>query len=186
MATKNLLALFGAINISGTGRIDKDEFADLFYYLDLEISDDYLIKLFNVADRDGSGAIEFDDFIQTFEENKKTTTIYEARLKETFEMMDKDGNGFLSPAEIKECAAIICGDTPDDVIDDLIKDADVNDDGQVSYAEFIDIWKMFGKKVTKDRAESMYEVITSSATDGKIRQKTQMHFVNAETKTTSL
>ena len=48
-----MLALFGAINISGTGRIDKDEFADIFYHLDLDISDDYLIKLFNAADKDG-------------------------------------------------------------------------------------------------------------------------------------
>ena len=49
----DLIALFGAINISGTGRIDKDEFADLFYHLDLDISEEYLIKLFNAADRDG-------------------------------------------------------------------------------------------------------------------------------------
>ena len=47
------MALFGAINISGTGRIDKDEFADLFYHLDLIVSDEYLNKLFNAADKDG-------------------------------------------------------------------------------------------------------------------------------------
>ena len=47
------MALFGAINISGTGRIDKDEFADLFYHLDLMVSDEYLNKLFNAADKDG-------------------------------------------------------------------------------------------------------------------------------------
>ena len=49
----DLIALFGAINISGTGRIDKDEFADLFYHLDLAVSDEYLLTLFNAADKDG-------------------------------------------------------------------------------------------------------------------------------------
>ena len=54
MFSLDILALFGAINISGTGKIDKDEFADMLYYLNLEVSDDYLIKLFNAADKDGN------------------------------------------------------------------------------------------------------------------------------------
>lgn len=49
----DLVALFGAINISGTGRIDRDEFADLFYHLELVVTDEYLNKLFHAADKDG-------------------------------------------------------------------------------------------------------------------------------------
>ncbi len=49
-------------------------------------------------------------------------------------MMDTDGNGFLSRAELKDCTSIVCEDIPDDVIDGLIEEADVNKDGQVSYS----------------------------------------------------
>ena len=69
----------------------------------------------------------------TFEENSKTRSIYEARLQETFEMMDVDGNGFLSISEVKDVVSIVCSDTPDEEIESLIEDADVNKDGQISY-----------------------------------------------------
>eukprot|EP00112_Aurelia_sp_Birch-Aquarium-sp1_P024836 Seg8003.1 transcript_id=Seg8003.1/GoldUCD/mRNA.D3Y31 product=Squidulin protein_id=Seg8003.1/GoldUCD/D3Y31 len=182
----DLLALFGAINISGTGRIDKDEFADIFYHLDLEISDDYLIKLFNAADKDGSGAIEIGDFIETFNLSKKNQGLYESRLHETFEMMDLDGNGYLSRNEVKQCIMVNCNDTPEEIIHNLIDDADVNEDGQISYTEFLDMWKTYGKRVTKDRTESMYEIITSKAPEGRIKQKIVSKHVNEETETTRL
>ncbi|XP_065061476.1 calmodulin-like protein 5 isoform X2 [Rhopilema esculentum] len=183
---QDVIALFGAINISGTGRIDKDEFADLFYHLDLDISEEYLIKLFNAADRDGSGAIEIGDFLTTFHESKKEQGVYETRLKETFEMMDLDNDGYLSREEIKECILATCRDTPEAMIFSLIEDADTNEDGHISYTEFLEMWRTYGKNVTKDRADSLYEIITSQATDGRIKQKAQSKYVNEETMTTQL
>ena len=48
------------------------------------------------------------------------------------------------------------------------------------------MWKKFGKQVTKDRTESMYEIITGPASDGRIRQKIPVLYVNPETITTAL
>jgi len=183
---EDLIALFGAINISGTGRIDKDEFADLFYHLDLAVSDEYLLTLFNAADKDGSGAIEIGDFLTTFYDTKLQEGVHESRLKETFEKMDLNKNGLLSQFEIKECMRKNCMDATEHMINAIIKDADTNEDGQISYTEFLQLWKVYGKKVTRDRTENMYEAITGNATDGRIRKRTIASHANEETMTTWL
>ena len=48
-------------------------------------------------------------------------------------MMDLDGNGYLSRNEVKQCIMVNCNDTPEEIINNLIDDADMNEDGQISY-----------------------------------------------------
>ena len=53
-------------------------------------------------------------------------------------------------------------------------------------SEFLQLWKTYGKKVTKDRADSMYDVIINQASDGRIKQKAPLQHINEETLTTKL
>lgn len=69
-------------------------------------------------DLDGNGTIDYSEFVTaTINQNDLVTT---KRLEIAFNLFDKDGNGTLSPDEIKE---VLCFDSsikPDDV-DDIIK-----------------------------------------------------------------
>jgi Ca2+-binding EF-hand superfamily protein len=51
-------------------------------------------------------------------------------------LFDKDGSGFLSAKEIKEILSF-GGNLSDKVIENVIKEADENEDGEISYDEFV-------------------------------------------------
>ena len=48
-------------------------------------------------------------------------------------MMDLDGDGFLTKAEIKECIFKNCFEVSEEIVNSLIYDADINEDNRVSY-----------------------------------------------------
>ncbi len=56
-----------------------------------------------------------------------------SELKETFSEMDKDGNGFITPAELKEALEELGKPVSDYAVNELIRQADVNKDGKISF-----------------------------------------------------
>jgi calcium-dependent protein kinase len=84
--------------------------------------------LFAKIDLDGNGTIDYTEFVMaTIDESNLVTT---ERLKAAFRMFDKDGNGSLSPDEIKEVLCFDSSVNPSDV-DQIIKEVDQNGDGEI-------------------------------------------------------
>lgn len=54
-----------------------------------------------------------------------------------FRMFDKDGNGQISKHELKTVLHNLGEKLSDEEIDGMIKNADVNGDGQINYIEFV-------------------------------------------------
>ena len=52
-------------------------------------------------------------------------------------MLDADGDGFISPAELRRMMPIVDENVSDDEVDEMIRVADANGDGKVSYEEFV-------------------------------------------------
>ena len=61
--------------------------------------------MFARIDLDGDGTIDYTEFVMATVNEKKLLT--KERLKMAFQMFDKDGNGSLSPSEIKDF--LCCG-----------------------------------------------------------------------------
>jgi len=61
----------------------------------------------------------------------------EEEIKEAFKVFDKDGNGFISAAELRHVMTNLGEKLTDTEVDDLIKEADVDGDGQINYEEFV-------------------------------------------------
>ena len=57
----------------------------------------------------------------------------EEELKEAFKVFDKDQNGFISAAEVN----IIMTCLYDEEVNEMIREADEDGDGQVNYEEFV-------------------------------------------------
>ena len=53
-----------------------------------------------------------------------------------FKRYDKDGDGFVTHEELKAFAKKCGVSIPDREIEEMIKDADTNEDGKVSYEEY--------------------------------------------------
>jgi len=61
----------------------------------------------------------------------------EETIRAQFRNLDKDGNGQISAAEIREVLTALGDKLGDDEINEMIRDVDKDGDGQVSYEEFL-------------------------------------------------
>lgn len=57
----------------------------------------------------------------------------EEEIKEAFRLFDKDGNGFISAAELRHVMTCIGEKLTDEEVDDMLQEADVDGDGVVNY-----------------------------------------------------
>jgi calmodulin len=57
----------------------------------------------------------------------------EDELKEAFRVFDKDGDGFISYPELKIVLKILGEKLTDEEINSMVKEADLNNDGRISY-----------------------------------------------------
>ena len=88
------------------------------------------------VDIDNDGEIDFGEFVAMM--TKSYPEEYpEEKIKEAFRVFDRDGNGFFSTQELQHVAAEIKAPLTDQQADAMIRDADVDGDGQVNYEEFV-------------------------------------------------
>ena len=79
-------------------------------------------------------------------------------LNDAFNQLDKDGSGTLTKEELMEGYRIIYGDNFDEAdIDAMINMADENQDGSVSYGEWLMTAMDRGKLLTSDKLESLFQ-----------------------------
>merc|ERR1712003_534391 len=80
-----------------------------------------LHDMINEVDADGNGTIDFTEFLSLM-----------AR-----KMKDKDNNGFISAAELRHVMTNLGEKLTDEEVDEMIREADIDGDGQVNYEEFV-------------------------------------------------
>lgn len=59
----------------------------------------------------------------------------EEEIKEAFKVFDKDGNGFISAAELRHVMTNLGEKLSDQEVEEMIREADVDGDGQINYRE---------------------------------------------------
>ena len=57
----------------------------------------------------------------------------EDEIREAFRVFDKDGNGFISAAELRHVMTNLGEKLTDEEVDEMIREADIDGDGQVNY-----------------------------------------------------
>ena len=80
----------------------------------------------------GNGTIDFEEFLQMMAK-KMQDTDSEEELREAFRVFDKDGNGYISAAELRHVMTNLGEKLTDDEVDEMIKEADLDGDGMVNY-----------------------------------------------------
>ena len=103
------------------------------FYGENKISEKEFNEIINAIDKDKNNCIEYEEFISaTINLDMLLSDKY---LHLAFDSYDKDGSQLLSVDEIKKALGIIEGED-NDVIKRIIKEIDLNGDGEISFDEF--------------------------------------------------
>jgi calcium-dependent protein kinase len=135
---KDLKNLFVSLDKNGDGCLTLDE---LRFGLKDKENGETLLELLKAADTDGSGEINYTEFIAaTIDAN---IFLREDYLRTAFDMFDVDGGGTIDAEEI---ISLLQGDELGNLVSkDAIKTAmaeiDANGDGEIDFGEFMQMMK---------------------------------------------
>lgn len=129
--TDKMEGIFAAMDKNNDGMLSKEEIKDGYEeHFGIPIDDEELDQIFNAIDTDGSGAIDYSEFLMATMNQQQLMS--KEKLKQAFKMFDKDGSGTISREEIKEAL----GNLDEEMADKMISEVDQDDDGEISFEEF--------------------------------------------------
>ncbi|KAF5179566.1 Caltractin [Thalictrum thalictroides] len=104
--------------------------------LGFEMTEEQITQMIADVDKDGSGAIDFEEFVHMM-----TAKIGERDTKEelmkAFHIIDQDNNGKISAVDIQRIAKDLGESFTDREIQEMVEEADRDHDGEVNADEFI-------------------------------------------------
>ncbi|CAF3390894.1 unnamed protein product [Rotaria sp. Silwood1] len=96
---------------------------------------DQLAECIDAVDGDGSGTVDFDEFLALMA--KKTKEAEDEReLREVFRVFDKNSRGVIDVTDLKMIFKALDPDMPDDEVEQIISEVDEDGSGTVDYEEF--------------------------------------------------
>ena len=133
---QKLTEIFKELDESGEGLLSMEELKKGYkkFFTD-SLTDSEFDEIMKTIDQDKSGQISIEEFLRATVNYENLVT--EKNLKYAFDYFDKDHSGFLSPDEIREVLGLSDeNEETNKLVNDIIKDVDINGDGQISYEEF--------------------------------------------------
>ncbi len=79
------------------------------------------------------------------DEDEDEDVDHEEELIAAFKVCDRDGNGFISAADLRRVMTNLGEKLTDEEVDELIREADIDGDGQIDYEEFVKINTVLGE-----------------------------------------
>lgn len=119
----------------GDGKITTKELGTVMRSLGQNPSESELTDMINEVDVDSDGSIDFPEFL-TMMARKMKDTDSEAEIAEAFKVFDRNGDGKISAAELRHVLTSIGEKLSDADVDQMIREADVNNDGEIDIQEF--------------------------------------------------
>ncbi|XP_071908550.1 calcium-dependent protein kinase 26-like [Coffea arabica] len=128
-----LKEMFKMIDTDNSGQITFEELKAGLKRFGADLNESEIYDLMRAADIDNNGAIDYGEFIAaTLHLNKIEK---EDHLCAAFQYFDKDGSGYITMDELqKACEEFGINEGH---LEEMIKEADQNNDGQIDYNEFV-------------------------------------------------
>eukprot|EP00560_Eucampia_antarctica_P008246 CAMPEP_0197824004 /NCGR_PEP_ID=MMETSP1437-20131217/1319_1 /TAXON_ID=49252 ORGANISM="Eucampia antarctica, Strain CCMP1452" /NCGR_SAMPLE_ID=MMETSP1437 /ASSEMBLY_ACC=CAM_ASM_001096 /LENGTH=680 /DNA_ID=CAMNT_0043423463 /DNA_START=29 /DNA_END=2071 /DNA_ORIENTATION=- len=130
---KRLEEIFLTVDVGSTGTINLIELREALRNISTTTVDESRVEdIFKGIDHDQSGQICYAEFLAALAESQGLLTMN--RLAEAFDRIDTEGKGYISHDDLK---AILGKDYDKSIVDQMIKEADFKNNGQIDYEELL-------------------------------------------------
>ncbi|KAF5443496.1 hypothetical protein F2P56_036047 [Juglans regia] len=134
---KQLKEIFMRFDMDSDGSLTQLELAALLRSIGLKPSGDQLHVLLANMDVNANGTIEFDELLRAIlPDMSKQVLINQEQLLEVFRSFDRDGNGYITAAELAGSMARMGHPLTYHELSQMMREADTNGDGVISFNEF--------------------------------------------------
>ncbi|XP_078109966.1 troponin C, skeletal muscle-like [Sander vitreus] len=132
-------AAFDMFDTDGGGDISTKELGQVMRMLGQNPSREELDAIIEEVDEDGSGTIDFEEFLVMMVQQLKEDSAgrSEEELSECFRIFDKNGDGFIDREEFGEILHLTGEPVVEEDIDEMFGEADNNKDGRIDFDEFL-------------------------------------------------
>ncbi|XP_034654470.1 neo-calmodulin [Drosophila subobscura] len=129
---------FAIMDREQDGSVTSKELAIIMRALGRQPTDNQLQAMINEVDSDGNGSIEMAEFCNMIL-RKMHDTNHEDELRDAFRVFDKENNGYITSAELKVVLTALGLKLPDDEIEEMIREYDIDQDGHLDFEEFVNM-----------------------------------------------
>ncbi|KAM3273876.1 hypothetical protein ACQJBY_043195 [Aegilops geniculata] len=127
---------FKLFDKDGDGTITTKELGTVMRSLGQHPTEGELKDMVEEVDADGSGTIDFNEFLGLVARQMRGDAEAEEELHEAFRVFDKDNNGFISLDELRTVMKNLGEKLSEDELNEMLQEADGDGDGQINYKEF--------------------------------------------------
>lgn len=131
---------FNRFDRDDSGEVDAKELKQVMKTLGMDATNEQIKEMIKSVDVDQSGMIEFEEFANMMA-RRFLIQDGQIELDQAFKLFDSDGSGYVSIEEMRTLLMAVGGEEAltEREMTALIKVADPNGDGRITYAEFRDM-----------------------------------------------
>lgn len=138
---ETLRKAFDSFDTEKKGFITIDTVSAILKLMGIKISDKNLAEVVAETDEDGSGQLEFEEFVELsakflIEEDEEAL---KAELREAFRIYDKEGQGFITTDVLREILTEIDNKLTEEDLDGIIEEVDEDGSGTLDFDEFMEM-----------------------------------------------
>ena len=127
---------FSLFDKDGDGTITTKELGTVMRSMGQMPTEKELLDMINEVDSDGNGFIDFQEFLTLVARKMSAETESEEEMMHAFKVFNRDGDGFISAPELRLVMVNLGEKLTDEELDEMIREADVDGDGQINFEEF--------------------------------------------------
>ena len=129
---------FDLFDSDGSGTIDPAELKSAMQSLGFEAKNQTIYQMISDLDKDGSGAIDFDEFLDMMTARMSDKDTKED-INKVFRLFDDDKTGYITIKNLRRVAKELGETMTDEELMEMVERADSDGDGQVSAEDFYNI-----------------------------------------------
>ncbi|CAL4150143.1 unnamed protein product [Meganyctiphanes norvegica] len=136
---------FSMVDKDNNGIITTQEWGAVMGPLGQSPTEAELQELIPKVNADSNGSFDFQQFLTAMaikvketvtDTDSDTDSISEEEIRNAFQQVDKNGNGFISTSEFKQVITNFGGNFTDEEIEEIIQEIDTDGDDKIDYNEF--------------------------------------------------